>query len=45
MNIPEFGIDADIFELKPCREGKNLLYNPAGLGAFNFEQTSLVILK
>jgi hypothetical protein len=45
MNIPEFGMDADIFELKPCREGKNLLYNPAGFGAFNLEQTSLVILK
>jgi len=45
MKIPEFGTEPDIFELKPCRDGKNLLYKPAGLGALSFVQTSLVILK
>lgn len=43
--IPVFGHEADILVPKPCKEGKNLEYSPAGFGAFSFVQTSLVILK
>lgn len=44
-NMPVEGFEADIFVAKPCNDGKNLEYNPAGFGAFSLEQTSLVILK
>jgi hypothetical protein len=43
--MPVVGIEADILVWNPCSDGKNLEYNPAGLGTFNFVQTSLVIRK
>lgn len=43
--IPEFGFEADILVPKPCNEGKNFEYKPAGFGALSLPQTSLVILK
>ena len=45
MKIPVLGSEADILVLNPWRDGKNLLYSPAGLGAFILLQTSRVILK
>jgi hypothetical protein len=44
-NIPVFGVDADILVPNPCKEGKNLEYKPAGLGALSLAHTSRVILK